>query len=61
MNNKKVQVRESTKPYSKWDKEAKDFKKQDDRMKYGKAMRQSSLMPGEVRKYDEKKKRYTSS
>lgn len=36
--------------YEKYDKEAKEFKKKDDRMKYGRDGKASSLRPGEVRK-----------
>ena len=43
-------VNEMTHDYEKYDKEEKEFKKRDQRMKYGKMERKSSLRPGEVRK-----------
>ena len=36
--------------YEKYDEEDKEFKKRDEKMKYGKAGKPSSLRPGEVRK-----------
>ena len=41
--------------YEKYDSENKRFKKQDDKMKYGKAGKPSSLMPGQVKRYNKTK------
>ena len=46
---------ELDKRYTEYDKQDKEFAKQDARMKYGKAMKQPSLKPGQVKKYNKSK------
>ena len=53
--------------YEKYDKEEKQFKKDDSRMKYGKNFKdfmnkkESDLRPGEVKRYDKMKKKWVSN
>ena len=54
-------VNEMTHDYEKYDKEDKEFKKKDQRMKYGKMERKSSLRPGEVRKFNKATGKFESN
>ena len=53
--------------YEKYDKEEKQFKKDDVRMKYGKNFKdfmnkkESDLRPGEVKRYDKRLKKWVSN
>lgn len=51
--------------YRRYDKQEKQFKKDDERMKFGKSfkdyMNQKSLRKGEVRKWDKKLNKYVSN
>ena len=53
--------------YDKYEKQDKEFKKRDARMKYGKnfkdfmSKKEPSLRPGEVKRYDKRLKKYVSN
>lgn len=53
--------------YDRYDKQEKQFKKNDDRMKYGKNFKdymsgkENPLRPGEVKKYDKRLRKYVSN